>query len=361
MPSRLPGFFDDDAEEDLEDTVDAEEENDAEQVDHPDSKEDTLEIELVEDPNASKWRGDPAKALEKDENDKDFGKRVQKRINKVTAAAGELDRQLRAERQAKAEILAVAQARTARVEELERQLAEKNAQRYASEAKGAETEASLALNDLKQATVVGDAGAMGDASARMADAKARQLQHKRDAESETARAEAAKAKVTQATQAAQQAQDLAKQEAAPVIPARTVQWFKDNPWFKADGSDAKSAFAIAKHRELLEDGVVEGSERYFKELNKELHTKYPKFFGVEGKAERRSGTVRTERTPKEKDDQQDNPIKGNTIKFTKSQLERAASLKFCTPQEVATREFSKDSRAKLRRYALEISNIGDKD
>src|ERR1700761_46651 len=143
MPSRLPGFFDDDAEEDLEDTVDAEEENDAEQVDHPDSKEDTLEIELVEDPNASKWRGDPAKALEKDENDKDFGKRVQKRINKVTAAAGELDRQLRAERQAKAEILAVAQARTARVEELERQLAEKNAQRYASEAKGAETEASL--------------------------------------------------------------------------------------------------------------------------------------------------------------------------------------------------------------------------
>lgn len=344
--SRLEGFFDDDL---------LEEDDEDEQVDHPksDDQEEDVEIEITPEV-ASKWRTDPAEAIKNEDDDKDFGKRVQKRISKLTAAGAEAVRQRDADRKQLAELVAYTQQVVADKADLERRLQERSSQSFAAQAKGAETEASLAQGEYKQAAINGDANAMADANSRITDAKVRASQLKRDSEAATEAAEAAKAKATEATAKAQEAlklkQQASQQQEAPQVPAKRINWFKQNPWFDANGTDAKSAYAIAINKDLMENGVEGDSDEYFDEINKAMKAKYPKFFGAEDKAERRSGTVRTERTSRD-DSQRASPINGNKISLTKSQMDRAKSIGLVVPGD------EKRTKINLIAYAKEIAKV----
>lgn len=364
MPS---GFFDGDlGDEEEDDDLDALDQDSDQQV--ADQDDDKIEVEIVADPNASKWRGDPSEKLKEDDNDKDFGKRVQKRIKTLTAAGKEVERQRDADRKQLAEVAAFAQAQVARVAELERQAEERKSQSFSAQAKGAETEASLAQNEYKQALISGDALAAADANSRVTDAKVRAQALKRDSEAAAEAATAAKTKAEDAVKKAQDAhkvsQQVVQQQQAPVVPSKRIAWFKANPWFDANGQDAKSAYAIAINKELLEDGVEGDSEEYFSAINKAMKERYPKSFGGADKEERRSGTVRSERTARGSDGEPLQPkvFQGNKLIFNKSQYAMIDRLGLrITGWEVPKSQAAIKTRRNLIAFATECDKVNKKE
>lgn len=351
MPNRLEGFFDDDILE--------EEDDDEDQVDHPkgedqdkEEDDDKLEIEITPDV-PSKWKTDPAESIKHEDNDKDFGARVKKRITKLVAAGSEEGRRRQAAEKQLAEVVAYTQQVVAEKADLERRLQESSSKSFASQASEAETDAKLAQGEYKQAAINGDANAMADANTRITDAKVKAAGLKRDSEAATVAAERAKLVAADATKKAQEAlqlkQQASQQQEAPAVPAKRINWFKQNPWFDANGTDAKSAYAIAINKDLMENGVESDSEEYFDEINKAMRSKYPKFFGAEEKSERRSGTVRTERTSRD-DSQRTSPINGNKLTFTKGQMNTARSLGLVVSDE-------KKTKSNLLAYAKQIAKV----
>ena len=65
--------------------------------------------------------------------------------------------------------------------------------------------------------------------------------------------------------------------AMPAIHPDTQQWLDDNPWFLNDTEMRTSAQAIDK--ELIQEGYVEGSSAYFKEVDKRIREVHPEKFG----------------------------------------------------------------------------------
>ena len=65
--------------------------------------------------------------------------------------------------------------------------------------------------------------------------------------------------------------------AMPAIHPDTQQWLDDNPWFLNDTEMRTSAQAIDK--DLIQEGYVEGSTAYFKEVDKRIREVHPEKFG----------------------------------------------------------------------------------
>ena len=63
----------------------------------------------------------------------------------------------------------------------------------------------------------------------------------------------------------------------PAIHPDTQQWLDDNPWFLNDTEMRTSAQAIDKN--LIQEGYVEGSSAYFKEVDKRIREVHPEKFG----------------------------------------------------------------------------------
>ena len=63
----------------------------------------------------------------------------------------------------------------------------------------------------------------------------------------------------------------------PAIHPDTQQWLDDNPWFLNDSEMRTSAQAIDK--DLIQEGYVEGSSAYFKEVDKRIREVHPEKFG----------------------------------------------------------------------------------
>ena len=63
----------------------------------------------------------------------------------------------------------------------------------------------------------------------------------------------------------------------PAIHPDTQQWLDDNPWFLNDTEMRSSAQAIDKN--LIQEGYVEGSSAYFKEVDKRIREVHPEKFG----------------------------------------------------------------------------------
>lgn len=67
---------------------------------------------------------------------------------------------------------------------------------------------------------------------------------------------------------------------APKLDDRLVSWQEQNPWFSVD--KGMTAYALGLHEDLLESGVVAGSDEYYNKLNRKLRSTFPdKFAGVE--------------------------------------------------------------------------------
>ena len=322
MPT-VPGFFDEDTEDDLDLEQEEQVELEPEVRPKPGKKdEDDLEIQIVDDPAEKKrWKGDPAKALEEDPNDKDYGQKVQTRIKKLTAAAKETARQRDAEAKAKAELLAYAKAQNAKIAELERRLVGDNANSVASQISGAEAEAALASNEYALAAANADALAMSKANAKLTAAQVRESQAKALAAQLEARKAQAEHNFQKATKEAAEVQQLVNQPEVPEQPESRLEWFQKNPWFKLGSPDPKSQYAIYLDSVLKDKGIEADSEEYFEKLDEGLRNKFPSFFGVDRK--KSSVAVHTERRDP---DQRTKVIQGNKLAFTKSQIQRAKEL-----------------------------------
>lgn len=58
---------------------------------------------------------------------------------------------------------------------------------------------------------------------------------------------------------------------------KALDWQRQNPWFGQKRS--MTAYAYGVHEELKDEGVVIGSDRYYKELDKAIRKRFPEEFG----------------------------------------------------------------------------------
>jgi len=178
------------------------------------------------------------------------------------------------ERRAKEQALAERQA----AEEFAKSVLEENKRLQAQVANGskhyietnksaAETRLSAAKDKLKVAFEAGNAEALADAQAEVADAAA----HLREAQ----RMQPVQVKEREFTPAPQQ-------QAQPQVSNRTQKWLaKNTEWFGTDEEMTMAAMGIDKklQREYGADYV--GTKEYFKTIDKTMRKRFPEFFGAE--------------------------------------------------------------------------------
>ena len=58
---------------------------------------------------------------------------------------------------------------------------------------------------------------------------------------------------------------------------KALDWQKQNPWFGQ--KRGMTAYAYGVHEELKDEGVVIGSDKYYKELDKAIRKRFPEEFG----------------------------------------------------------------------------------
>lgn len=336
---------DDDDEEDYVIGGELDEDEDEDEVAAPrtektvatEPKIDDIQVEVLSDPNAPRWRTDPAEALKAEDNDRDYASRVKKKIAKMTAAGAELERRRQHSDAQLAETVAYATAQSAEVARLREELERRTATGYSSEVQSATNEADLATREFAAAAANGDAEGMAAAQKKMSAAQVRAAQFKVASDAATARGETAKAKTAAETARAKEAEQLRNTATQPTVPAnpKLASWYAKNSWFDPKSKDDKSAYAIYLHNSLLAKGTQEGSDEYFEAVDSGLRRKYPKFFGV-SKGGKTVRSERTDRTPdrESNDPQWHNPIQGNKLVFTRGQKDAAERLGLKTNNEL---------------------------
>lgn len=336
---------DDDLELELEDEVAEPDGQEGSEEQDPEEGE-NVDIEIEPDPLYGKpnWKEDPANKL-KSEGDDDYGRRAKKRIDELVATGSELKRQLDQARAEQQETIRAFKAMQKKNAELEKKLRTGSVATLEKSAEAEERALTVAQRDWKEALSVGDVDKAAEAQRKIAEAAAnvgrlrdRIAERKEEAErpEEEQKAEPQIPQPKQIQQAPQQ---------APQVSPLTVDWFNRNPWFNPRGGDKMSDFAIACHWAIKAKGVPEGSEQYFRMLDKSLQTKFPDKFGISKSdatppparrvSERADGTKRV----------------GGKIKLTKSQLMTAAALGLYDPEKG---ENDPKNKAQLARYYREI-------
>lgn len=300
------------------------------------------EIEIVEIRDGDrKWDKDPASEIE-DPTDKTFKGKFQKRINKLTATASELARERDKAARDREEVVAYARAQAARIAQLEAANLNSTAGSIEAQIASLDHEAALADSDYRLAASLADVDKMAIAQNKLVTARTKSAQLKTQVELLSGEKEAAKAKETQAVAEAEEANRLFKQrQQAPQVPQSRAEWFASNPWFdRTKQEDPKSAYALYQDKVIRGKGIQGDSALYYKELDKAMRAKFPKFFGMQ-----RSTTVPARRENRS-EVQRPNIIKGNKVFLTKQQKATALSLGLSTPKQ-------------LKAYAIEISKVQD--
>ena len=292
--------------------------------------EDEPEIEVVADKKKS-WVKDPLEAVNED-NDDDYSKSVKKRIGKLRASATELARQRDAIAQEKEEIVAYAKSQGERLAQLEAKMAHDSKQSIKLQQDNLDQLSASANREYKDALLTGNADQIADAHNKLTDAKVNLAQLKRDAAQQDA--------YIQQLTAKQNAPQQQKQVQAPAANPNLISWIGKNAWFNAMGGDEMSDHAIRTHNKVLSEGFTEGSKDYFDAIDKSMRVKFPSNFGVKR-------VPVTAPTARQASSSNDNPIRGNKIVLTQSQMKTATKLGLKTP-------------AQLKRYALEIAKTGSK-
>jgi len=111
---------------------------------------------------------------------------------------------------------------------------------------------------------------------------------------------------------------------APRPDEKALDWQERNPWFGQKRS--MTAFAFGVHEELKDSGIVIGSERYYRELDKAIRKRFPDEFEDERPdARKKVSTVVAPAT---------RSTASNKVKLTQSELNLAKKFNL-TPEQFA--------------------------
>ncbi|HUT87314.1 MAG TPA: hypothetical protein VMX15_04435 [Candidatus Heimdallarchaeota archaeon] len=237
------------------------------------AEEEAFEIEIVDD-TPPEDRGKAPIPEEEVEGDPDpdeidqYSEKVQKRIAKLTA---EKNDQRRKKEAAERQVNEASQLVVSYQNELSR-LRDNETQTRSIALKEAEkriaSELLSARAAYKAAVESGDADAQADAQEALATASAERTHIARVMPVEAARQQPQQPQQPQYQQPQQQ-------QPQPPIDPKTVKWVQSNPWFEADGNEAKTFTAYGIHYEMVGEGFDPNTDDYYTELDKRLGATYP--------------------------------------------------------------------------------------
>lgn len=286
---------------------------------------DELQVEVDEsDPLYKKpdWKTDPARNVD-DPNDKDYGPRVQKRIDKLRASLSEAAKQREKAARERDDAINLTRAHMSKIAELERQLQTGSAFYLDRQADAEEANARAANLALRQALTLGDPDAIAKANSDLVSATTKATQFK------TA-ADIRKAQIHHTPQQQQIPQQSFQQQAPPQTDPNLNSWAERNSWFQTDQEMTDHAFEV--HYELEKSGVPVGSPSYYKIIDKKMREQFPEFFGEDKPQDKRpSSPLAPASRSVSSQANQPNP---NRIKLSASQVATASKLGL-TPQQYA--------------------------
>lgn len=74
-------------------------------------------------------------------------------------------------------------------------------------------------------------------------------------------------------------QPAARESVDDQIDERTLHWQQNNRWFGRPGSEEPTAFALAVHQKLINQGYDPRSEAYFEHIDARMKGKFPELYG----------------------------------------------------------------------------------
>jgi hypothetical protein len=257
-----------------------------------------------------------------------YSEKVQKRIKKMTWEKNEERRQREAAESEREEAMRLAQNLLQKTRQQEHLI--NNGEGYVIEQvrRSAQAMMAQAQSKYRKAYEEGDTDAIIAAQDEMLNAKAELFsvgQREQDYKQRYQRWQ-------QEQQNPQQHQpQVPKQPEVPPPTQRAAQWAEENPWFRDPKLKDMQALAFGIHERLIrEEGVRPDTDEYFNTIDKEMHQRFPEYFGEN----------ETRRTTPVAPAQRNNGSKPRQVKLNQSQLALCKKLSI-SPQEYA-REMMKD-------------------
>ena len=253
---------------------------------------DDFEIEVVEDPvvEAKDNKQEP-----EDDQEPEYGPKVQKRIQKLVGQRREAEIQARQIQEQNAQL----QKRLERLEQGSQQSAEQNFNDRYSQTKQA----------LHKAVEEGDTDAQVNFQEQMADMRAAM----RIAEMQ---------KQQQQQRAVSPTVGRAQQAVQNPAPQKAMSWWQQNNWFNAAGFERETAAARAIDVQLDLEGHDKNSDEYYDHLNNRLQKVFPELSSGSSPSKARTKS----RSPVAPTTGGSSNYKGNRVRMSQEQLKMAREL-----------------------------------
>ena len=259
-----------------------------------------FEIEITDDPvkEAKEEAADVA-----EEQEPEYGDKVQKRIQKLVGQRREAEIQARQSQEQNAQL----QKRLQRLEQGSQQSAEKQFNdRYA------QTKAAL-----HKAVEEGDTDAQVNFQEQMTDMRAAM----RVAQQQQRQQQQQQQQRLQQQQQQQQQQQPQPQQQQAQPPEKAMGWWQQNNWFNAAGYERETAAARAIDVQLDLEGFDKNSDDYYSQLNGRLQKVFPELVSKPSPKQRPKS-----RSPVAPTTGGSSAYKGNRVRMTQEQLRMAREL-----------------------------------
>ena len=277
------------------------------------TNENDFEVEIVDDTpeedRVAKRKEEPEPEEDSEEEIKNYGDNVQKRISKLKYDYHEERRAKEEAKRLSEEALKYAENLKKDNENLRKTLADGESM-LIDQAKGrVGAELEKAKKDYKEAYESGDPDKLLEAQEKMSKLHNEQF------------------RVDEYQPQPQQPQvDQEPKPQKPVLSERDLDWQKNNTWFEKDTVMRGTAMGI--HEQLKQKGIVPGSEQYYKEIDEGMRNIFPEKFEVQQEApERQNGNVVA---PVERHGK-----KSRTVRLTRTQVALAKRLGLSNEQYAA--------------------------
>ena len=257
-----------------------------------------------------------------------YGKKVQKRINKLKYDSHEERRKRDSAVAERDEAYRVAQ-----------QIAEKNREYESLIGRGEQAligqikeRAALSVDQAKeqyrQAYEEGNTDNVVDAQQALNKATTELTEADRYAQS-AANQQAQQQQYEQAW-AAQQQQQFPQPRQQPQQPKQpdpeTQEWAAGNPWFMASGHEAMTSLAYGKHAELVNQGVKPNSPEYFRQIDETVRQAFPDYDWQVGNSQQERASTASQPSMVVAPTTRNNGAKPRTVKLSPSQRSLAKRL-----------------------------------
>ena len=258
-----------------------------------------FEIEITDDTQLKPERPQEEPVEAADDQEPDYGPKVQKRISKLVAQRREAEVQARQIQDQNAQL----QKRLERLEQGSQQDAEQQFNAKYQQTKQA----------LHKAVEEGDTDAQVNFQEQIADMRA--SMRVAQATDQYRRQE------VQRQQQRQQQQPQQQQQQGNPPPEKAMGWWQQNNWFNATGFERETAAARAIDVQLDLEGYDKNSDEYYSQLNGRLQKVFPELRSGPSPKQRPKG-----RSPVAPTTGGSSAYKGNRVRMTQEQLRMAREL-----------------------------------